>query len=92
MSDTVLMPSKYSNARPPVLPTCLTFSTPAMPITTVQKITGAMSILMSLMKPSPSGCILTANAGQNAPKAMPNPIATRTWKYSERWRCFTAPN
>jgi hypothetical protein len=28
---------------------------PAMPVTTVRKITGAMTIFTSLMKPSPSG-------------------------------------
>jgi hypothetical protein len=32
-------------------------SMPAMPVTTVQKITGAMIILMRRMKPSPKGFI-----------------------------------
>ncbi len=90
-SATVLMISKYSSARPPVLPTFLMSSTPATPITTVQKITGAINILMSLMKPTPSGSIKTPKFGRNAPSRTPNPMATITWKYRERNRDFTAP-
>jgi hypothetical protein len=48
---------------PPVLPTFFMSSMPAMPTTTVQKMIGAMSILMSLMKPSPSGFIFTPRSG-----------------------------
>ena len=55
MSATVDTTSKYSKARPPVLPTFFMSSMPAIPTTTVQKMMGAMIILMSLMKPSPSG-------------------------------------
>ena len=51
MSASVLTTSKYSSARPPVLPTFFMSSMPAMPSTTVQKMIGAISILMSLMKP-----------------------------------------
>ncbi len=58
--DTI---SKYSRARPPVLPTFFMSSMPAMPTTTVQKMMGAMIILISLMKPSPSGFICSPNAG-----------------------------
>ena len=38
-------------------------SMPAMPVTTVQKMTGAMIILMSLTKPSPSGFICSPISG-----------------------------
>ena len=56
-SATVLTISKYSRALPPTRPIFLMSCMPAMPETTVQKITGAMIILISLMKPSPSGFI-----------------------------------
>ncbi len=36
---------------------------PAMPVTTVQKMMGAIIILISLMKPSPSGLNLVAASG-----------------------------
>src|SRR6478735_3211883 len=45
------------------------FSIPEMPDTTVQKMTSAITILMSLIKPSPSGFISTAVAGQKCPSA-----------------------
>ena len=43
-------------------------SMPAMPVTTVQKMIGAITILISLMKPSPSGLIqsFVANSAQTA--------------------------
>ena len=44
---------------------------PAMPVTTVRKITGAMIILTSLMKPSPSGFSAAPVAGQSQPTRMP---------------------
>ena len=56
-SASELTTSKYSNARPPVLPTFFMSSMPAMPITTVQKMIGAIIILIRRMKPSPSGFI-----------------------------------
>src|SRR5881628_220937 len=49
-SAMLLTISKYSSARPPVLPTFFMSSIPAMPTTTVQKMIGAMIILISLMK------------------------------------------
>ena len=55
--------SKYSSARPPVLPTFFMSSMPAMPTTTVQKMMGAIIILMSLMKPSPRGFICSPSEG-----------------------------
>ncbi len=62
------------------------FSIPEMPDTTVQKMTSAITILMSLMKPSPSGFISTAVAGQKCPSATPSAIATRTWTYRIRYQ------
>jgi hypothetical protein len=51
----------------------------AMPCTTVQKITGAIIMRMSAMKPSPSGFILAARPGQKCPSTTPIAIAIRTW-------------
>ena len=49
-----------------------------MPLATVQKITGPMIILTSLMKPSPSGLRLTAQWGAKYPSAMPIATAIST--------------
>ena len=49
---------------PPVLPTFFMSSMPAMPTTTVQKMIGAIIILMSLIKPSPSGFIASPVPGR----------------------------
>ncbi|MNT66834.1 hypothetical protein D3C72_2049290 [compost metagenome] len=57
ISAIVLTTSKYSSATAPVRPTAFMLSMPAIPVTTVQKITGAMIILMSLTNASPSGFI-----------------------------------
>src|SRR5574343_1443287 len=55
ISAIVLTTSKYRTANPPFLPTFFISSMPAMPTTMVQKMIGAMIILISLMKASPSG-------------------------------------
>ncbi len=52
---------------------------PAMPVTIVRKITGAMIILISLMNPSPSGFSASPVAGQKWPIITPSRIATTTW-------------
>ncbi len=52
----------------------------AMPTTTVVKTMGAISILTSLMNPSPSGFIAAALAGSTTPKTTPIAMATSTWK------------
>ena len=51
-----------------------------MPDTTVQKMIGAITILISLMKPSPSALIqsLVANAGHSQPTSAPSTMAIRT--------------
>ena len=53
---------------------------PAMPATTVVKMIGAISILISLMKPSPSGCIATPHFGSSAPSSAPRMMPARTWR------------
>ena len=63
ISAIVLTISKYSSARTPVLPIAFMFSMPAMPVTTVQKMMGAIIILISLMKASPSGLICAPSSG-----------------------------
>ena len=52
---------------------------PAMPETTVQKMTSAITILISLMKPSPNGFMSTAIAGQKWPTVIASAIAAITW-------------
>ncbi|VFT10553.1 Uncharacterised protein [Pseudomonas aeruginosa] len=78
---TVETTSKYSSAMPPVLPTDFMLCMPAMPVTTVQKMIGAMAILISLTKPSPNGFIATAVSGYQWPSAIPMAMATRTCTY-----------
>ena len=46
---------KYAMALPNTRPTVLNCDMPAMPVTMVRKITGAMIIFTSLMKASPRG-------------------------------------
>ena len=50
----------------------------AMPATTVEKITGAMIIRISLMNPSPSGFIAAPNSGRNAPTSTPRTMPVST--------------
>src|SRR5208337_1450985 len=59
-SARVVTPSKYSKALMPTLPTFRMFFMLAMPCTTVQKMIGAISILIILMKASPKGFIASA--------------------------------
>ncbi len=48
---------------------------PAMPVTTVRKMTGVMIILTSLMKPSPSGFSARPKSGNSQPTSTPSAIA-----------------
>ncbi|MFT3971239.1 MAG: hypothetical protein QM695_13420 [Micropruina sp.] len=51
---------------------------------------GAITILISLMKPSPSGFSCEPMVGHNAPMVMPRTIATPIWKNSDfQIGCFT---
>jgi len=62
-------------------PTFRTSEMWAMPETTVQKMIGAMTILMSLTKPSPIALIQSflANSGNNQPMIAPRTMAVSTW-------------
>lgn len=55
--------SKYSRALAPTLPTSLRSPIRAMPTTIVAKMTGASSILINLMKPSPNGFMSVPRLG-----------------------------
>ena len=66
------------SALPPTRPTFFMSSMPAMPVTTVQKMIGAMIILMSLMNASPNGFIASPVSGQKWPRMMPQTIAKST--------------
>ena len=79
-SANVETTSKYTSALTPTLPTFFASCIWAMPETTVQKIMGAITILISLMKPSPSAFTPSwvANAGKSHPTAAPRTIAKRT--------------
>ena len=61
-------------------PTLLTWLMWAMPDTTVQKMIGAITMRISLMKPSPSARTqsLVAKVGNNQPSSAPNTIASKT--------------
>ena len=64
----------------PTRPTLLALSMWAMPDATVQKMIGAMIILMSLMKPSPSALTqgLSAMSGASQPSRKPSTMAIST--------------
>ena len=81
-SASVVTTSKYTSASPPALPTAFMSPTPATPATTVQKMIGAITILTSLMKPSPSGFIAAPACGWKYPSATPATVATSTCPYS----------
>ncbi|MCY1178194.1 hypothetical protein D9M73_185340 [compost metagenome] len=51
---------------------------PAMPLTRLRKITGAMIIFTSLIKPSPSGFSASPVVGQKCPISAPSTIAVST--------------
>ena len=53
----------------------------ATPTTTVVNTIGAIIILTSLMKPSPSGFMAAAHSGDTNPNSTPSAIPASTWKY-----------
>ena len=77
-SAKVDMTMKYSSARPPTLPTVAAFAIDPTPRTIVQKMIGAIIILMSITNASPIGFSPTANSGVASPTAMPASTATIT--------------
>ena len=72
--------SKYSSALPPTRPTLCMLSIEAMPTTTVQKMTGAMTILIRFTNEVPTGSRATPTSGARWPTAMPAVMPTRTQK------------
>ncbi len=79
-SATVVMSSKYSSAFPPIRPTFFTLSIDAMPATTVQKMTGVMTILIRLTNARPTGSSAIPVSGENWPTRMPATMPTSTQK------------
>jgi len=69
---------KYTIAFANTRPTARRCVMPAMPVTMVRKITGAMIIFTSLTKPSPSGLSCCANSGVKWPSSAPSAMAINT--------------
>jgi hypothetical protein len=65
-----------------------------MPVTITRKISGAMIILMSWMKPSPAAGALRRWSGQVWPMRTPATTAIRIWKKSDLYSgfFFAGPN
>ena len=63
-------------------PTSLMLPIFAKPSTTVAKMRGASSILISLIKPSARGWSVTPMFGANRPTKRPMKMPMRTWTYS----------
>ena len=68
---TVDMIRKYSIARPPTLPTLAALRTDPTPITMVQKMIGAMIILIRLKNVVPSTASDLPTSGASQPTRMP---------------------
>ena len=77
-SASTVVTSKYSSARRPMRPTCFIAPICEMPTTTVVNTIGAISILTSLMNPSPSGFMAAARGGSRNPNRAPIAIAVST--------------
>ena len=74
----VVMIMKYSSARPPILPTVAAFAIDPTPTTIVQKMIGAIIILISATKPLPIGSSAMPTSGQISPIAAPSTTAMMT--------------
>src|SRR6266496_6737485 len=72
----------------PRRPTDFTSPTAAIPVTTTQKISGAMIILISRMKPSPMGLSWAPKVGQRCPMRTPATTAMSSWKNREVYQRF----
>ena len=73
--------TKYSIAFPATRPTAFMSFIPAIPVTTVRKITGAMIILTSLINASPNGFKPAPKSGKKFPNKIPIIIAIMTCTY-----------
>ena len=87
-SASVVMISKHRIALAPTRPTCFMSPMPAMPLTMVQKMIGAISILMRLIKPSPSGFMACPVSGAKCPTSTPATMPASTQKKRERMILF----
>ncbi len=74
---------KYTNARPPTLPTVAALRTDPIPSTIVQKITGAIIILIKLTNMVPSTPTSLPTDGARSPTITPATTATMTARYSQ---------
>ena len=81
-SAKVVMTMKYSSARPPILPTVAAFAIDPTPTTIVQKMIGAIIILISATKALPIGSSATPTSGQIRPIVAPSTTAMITAMYS----------
>ena len=72
---------KYSIALPATRPTRFILLIPAIPVTTVKKITGAIIILTNLINASPSGFIASPTSGAKTPSKIPSTMAIITCTY-----------
>ncbi len=70
---------KYTIALPNTRPTVFNWVMPAMPVTMVRKITGAMIILTSLMNASANGLSCAPQVGSRWPSTAPTTMANKTW-------------
>ncbi len=75
--------SNQISALRPIRPNAFRSPALAMPVTTTQKTSGAISALISLMKPSPSGWTAEPAPGHRAPTRMPATRAQATWTNSD---------
>ncbi|CAM5221612.1 hypothetical protein CDEF62S_05721 [Castellaniella defragrans] len=75
---------KYSMALPVTRPTFFRSLIAPMPVVTVRKMTGAMIILTSLMKPSPNGFMDSPSEGAKCPSRIPITMAKTTCTYRIR--------
>ena len=76
------MSTKYSSAIPPTFPTVAAFAMEPTPRTMVQKMTGAIIILMSAINPVPMGARPLAKPGAVSPSTQPIMTAAITERYS----------
>src|SRR5690349_11591827 len=65
-------------------PTFFRSPAPLMPLTTTQNTIKPMSILISLMKPSPRGLSWAEYSGRVSPQTMPSTSPRTTWRKIER--------
>lgn len=75
---SVLATSNQIRALSPILPNALRSPALAMPTTTTQKTSGEMIVLISRVKPSPSGWRSVATSGHSFPTRIPSTSAQAT--------------